>query len=270
MAPVKLIVQQIPIDEIDIGGNRRPIHEAAVEALAQSIQEIGLRTPITVRREDVYTEDGKHNGERWTLIAGRHRLEAVRRLGQEKIDVIFVDTNDIDAELWEIAENLHRAELTVLEHDQQAARWIELKNEKLQLTQGVSIENKRPDRRGHRPESGVRAAARELGINREAARRAVKVASLSEEAKQAARDAGLDDNRSALLAAAKHSTPEAQVAALQQHNVVAVPDVPLTDEEVAERECAALIALWEKTGDLGRQRFRERIDGIPVFLRRVK
>jgi hypothetical protein len=29
--------------------------------------------------------------------------------------------------MWEISENLHRAELTVLERDTQVARWIELR-----------------------------------------------------------------------------------------------------------------------------------------------
>ena len=39
---------------------------------------------------------------------------------------------------------------------------------------------------------------------------------MSEEAKQAARDLGLDNNRSALLKAADEPTPEAQVAVLQR------------------------------------------------------
>ena len=63
-----------------------------------------------------------------------------------------------------------------------------------------------------RPESGVNAAARVLGISKDDAHRAVQVASLSEEAKEAARESGLDNNRSALLTVAKEATPEAQVA----------------------------------------------------------
>jgi hypothetical protein len=121
-----------------------------------------------------------------------------------------------------IAENLHRAELTKLERDEQIARWIELCGEQ---TSGGSGENFpaeevsfQPETKpiGGRPESGVRAASRDLGINHVDAHRAVKVAGLSDEAKEAARSTGLDNNRSALLEAAKHETPEAQVRALQE------------------------------------------------------
>ena len=59
---------------------------------------------------------------------------------------------------------------------------------------------------------GVNAASRELGIDKYDAHRAVKVASLSPEAKKAARETGLDDNRKALLEAAR--APAEQQAAI--------------------------------------------------------
>jgi len=54
--------------------------------------------------------------------------------------------------------------------------------------------------------------AMSLGLDKDDVQRAVKVAAIAPEAKQAARDAGIDDNRTALLAVAKEATPEAQVA----------------------------------------------------------
>jgi hypothetical protein len=66
-------------------------------------------------------------------------------------------------------------------------------------------------KKGQQP-GGISAAARELGIEETDAKRAVKVASLSDEAKAAAVKHGLDDNRSAMLAAARESDPEDQVA----------------------------------------------------------
>jgi hypothetical protein len=63
---------------------------------------------------------------------------------------------------------------------------------------------------GGRPEGGTRAAARELGVNREEARRAVRIASIAPQAREAAREAGLDDNQSALLRIAS-AAPETQV-----------------------------------------------------------
>lgn len=67
--------------------------------------------------------------------------------------------------------------------DEQVAEWIELS------AKIISAQPEPKMDRG-RPESGTRAAARELGIEKEAARRAVKVASLTDEAKQAAREVG--------------------------------------------------------------------------------
>lgn len=52
----------------------------------------------------------------------------------------------------------------------------------------AALQNATRDKDGKFKEGGVRAASRELGIDRDDARRATKVASLPEEAKQAARE----------------------------------------------------------------------------------
>lgn len=106
---------------------------------------------------------------------------------------------EIDAELREIAENLHRAELTQLERSEQIARWVEL----VEAKQVSGQVDQKPQ--GGRPEGGLSAAARELGVQRKDAERSVKVASISEAAKEAARREGLDNNRSALLQVARNA-----------------------------------------------------------------
>ena len=66
-----------PTTDIDIeliavvSPSRRPIDQAAVKRLAESIARQGLVTPIDVVR----IETGIHRG-RYKLIAGAHRLEA--------------------------------------------------------------------------------------------------------------------------------------------------------------------------------------------------
>ena len=55
---------------------------------------------------------------------------------------------------------------------------------------------------GRGNKSGEREAARQLGLDRDDVRRAIKVASITPEAQQTAHDVGLADNRSALLEAA--------------------------------------------------------------------
>lgn len=79
-------------------------------------------------------------------------------------------------------------DLTKLERDEQIAEWIEI-TERVQSYQADTIESRRSDGRGHRPEGGINAAARELGVDKADAHRTVMVASLSPEAKHIARGA---------------------------------------------------------------------------------
>jgi hypothetical protein len=92
---------------------------------------------------------------------------------------------DADARLWEIAENLHRAELTGAERREHIAEWAKLTGEKPQLPHDGAIESKRADGRGSK--GGLRAAERELGIGHSEAQRAVKIASVTPEATEPSR-----------------------------------------------------------------------------------
>ena len=189
-------------EEIYIDGPRRPITEATVARLVESIGKIGLLNPPTVRIVNNLNDpiDGELDSA-YVLVAGRHRVEACKRLGMEQIECSLVDVDATGARMMEIAENLDRAELTALERDEHVAEWIKLAD--LQSSQVATNENKRSDGRGHRPAGGINAASRELGIDKDDAHRATKVAGLSDRAKAVAKELGLDDNRSVLLKAAK-------------------------------------------------------------------
>lgn len=195
MAEVNL---SIMIDDIIVNDGRREINSASVKKLAQSIEQIGLRHPITVKRK----------GEQYVLIAGRHRLEAYKKLGREHIAASILSMTNDEARLWEIAENLHRAELTKLERDDNIAEW-------LKITEQRMLANCQQSKPG--PKSAIRAASDEIGVEQSSAHRALKVASLSDEAKEVARETGLDNNRTALLAAAREKGPKAQVARLANY-----------------------------------------------------
>jgi hypothetical protein len=242
MADVTLAIM---IDDVVIGDGHREVNQTSVKRLADSIEKIGLRHPITVRRR----------GDKYLLVAGRHRLEACKRLGREHVPALIVSMNNDEARLWEIAENLHRSELTKLERDEQIAEWIK-------ITERLSVQSA-PKGLGHRPEGGISKAARDLDIEETDAKRAVKVASLSDEAKDAAREAGLDDNRSALLEAASKPTVAEQVAAIHQRHtakVIKLADEPLNDMEAAEKQVAALMSAWNKAGKAAREEFLLRIE----------
>lgn len=92
------------ISTIDIGTRLRMADQAKVDGLKPSFLEIGQQTPVTVQ--------GQEGDARVKLSAGLHRLETARQLGWEKVLCFHQPFDDLDRELWEIDENLCRAELT--------------------------------------------------------------------------------------------------------------------------------------------------------------
>jgi ParB-like chromosome segregation protein Spo0J len=204
--------------DIEIPPTARPCDASSVSVLADSIADIGLHTPPTVVERDGH----------YLLVTGRHRIEALKRVGLESVPVRLVEMDDRDARMWAISENLHRAELTVLQRSQQIEEYTALAKQKREAEGALHVAHRPPDKKEEpervsvqvaqklgRPESGDSLAARDLGVTCEEVTRAQMIASLSDEATKEAEALGLDDNQSALLKAAKASTPEAQVETLR-------------------------------------------------------
>lgn len=233
----------LPVEDIYVGERLRKAAPDRVRALADSIRDIGLMTPISIRIvEGPIKIDGEDTWDVPVLVAGLHRLEAVKLLGWTKIECFELSADDIDAQLWEIAENLHRADLSALERDEHVAKWIALAEQK--QAEGVVSTQVVSKPQGGRPEEGVRAAARELGLNREDARRAVKVASLTPEAKAAAIETGLEDKRSVLLEAAKQQADE-QAAFLRREHARREAERERKELEKEKRDANRVIAITE-------------------------
>jgi hypothetical protein len=214
---------KVPFDQIDISIHHRPTHADKVGELVQSIRTLGLQAaPVVIEREG-----------RFKLVSGRHRLEALRVLGCDEAPVRIVGFDDLQARLWTISENLHRNELTALQRAEQVAEYARLMSEGLaQKEERVEPDDeKEPQAPASEPEKvaqvapvyaggrgntgGVRAASRELGITRDEARRSVKIDSITPEAKEAVREAGLDRNQSVLLRVASYAD-EDQVEAVKE------------------------------------------------------
>jgi sulfiredoxin len=71
----------VKIDEIYIpAAKRAPIDADKVQALAESIAENGLQSPILLRPDK----------ERYVLVSGLHRLEACKALGEIKVKANLV------------------------------------------------------------------------------------------------------------------------------------------------------------------------------------
>jgi hypothetical protein len=219
---------EIRIDDIIVLPRRRRPTEAQIEVLQKSLRENGLLTPISIRIPDHLEVDGRTLDGQPVLVFGAARLEAAKAEGWEKIKAEIVTGSEIDFLKSEIAENLHRAELTALEWDEQLAAYEQLLRD--EANAGAQAKRDRGDagelsaasgreKVGHRPKGSTsptsrRTAAAELGVDEKALRRAGKVAALSSEAKDAAHATGLDKNHRALLVAAEETTPAKQVAKL--------------------------------------------------------
>jgi ParB-like chromosome segregation protein Spo0J len=216
----------LQLDEIQIPPTARPYNASAVTDLVRSIQRIGLQSAPTV-----VERDRSH-----ILVAGRHRIEALRVLGVESVLVRVVDFDDIEARLWTICENLHRAELTVAQRAEHVAEYADLARQRRDAER-VSAQVA-PKPQGGRPEAGDRMAARDLRITREEIRRAQAIAALPEETKNAARSLGYDDNQAALLAASRAETPEEQISVL--NGIAAYGSVTAASRAASEIKAAVL------------------------------
>ena len=183
--------ETVPPTSISIPDRLRPLSEEKVVEIMESMRKVGQICPILVRGEDGYS--------RLDLVAGRHRLEAAIRLGWTEINVRLFECDQIEARKLEIAENLHRAELSALERAEHVAEWIRLAEVEADASQ-VETHHKA----GQQP-GGVNAAARELGVKKSEAHRSVKITDITPEAKAAALAAGLDRNQSALLEIASYA-----------------------------------------------------------------
>jgi len=228
--------------DIIVGDRLRALDRESVERLKESISRIGLKTPISVRS----------SSQGWTLVAGRHRLAACIELGTNQIQVVVETSSELEARLWEIAENLHRAELTALERAEHISRWIKLRGERGaeascdqaddKLDQVGPVSELIPARGGRGREGGVRAAARELGISRTAAFRAVqRVDRISPAVREALRDIPeIADNGVELdaLAALPAEQQAAAVAAVRNGGAPSVRAAIATSAQPTAHEAA--------------------------------
>ena len=87
---------------------RKTFSEESIQELADSIKEVGLISPLTVKKID-------GDNENFLLIAGERRLRALKFLGETKAQVIVRDINSDQVELVQLIENLHREDVPPLE-----------------------------------------------------------------------------------------------------------------------------------------------------------
>jgi hypothetical protein len=193
------IIQKIPLTGL-VAAVGRSVDRKNVAILAQSFRETGQTAAILVFRE----EQGV-----FRIISGHDRVEAARDLGWLQIDAVILATDERSQRLVEIAENLHRRELTVLERAKLVDAWIKLvRNEAAQVERPLG---------GRQPnDRGLSKVATSLGVSRAEATRSALIASMPQGAMKKAIELDLQDNQAALLRVAKLPTPDLQIAQLHE------------------------------------------------------
>jgi ParB family transcriptional regulator, chromosome partitioning protein len=89
----------IKVADILVGEDRRVVDMNKVAELAESIKEVGLLQKPVVRE----IAPGQYK-----LVAGNHRLTAVKQLGMTELEVEVVGLDDINARIAELDENIMR------------------------------------------------------------------------------------------------------------------------------------------------------------------
>lgn len=102
--------ERVDIELVEVGRRLRDASPVTIEALAQSIREVGLLHPLTVYRRQIIR--GASSVEGYGLISGANRLEACRSIGMKEIDVNVVDLSELERQIAECDENLLGPTLT--------------------------------------------------------------------------------------------------------------------------------------------------------------
>lgn len=256
------------IAEIHIGERRRPIDVEWAHGLGLMMKNEGQITPITVRR----TPAANKGKTPFTLVAGAHRITAATHIGWTEIDAVIVDGNKVDAQLMEIAENLHRLDLNPLDRAMFVIAYRELHEEKHGKIQRGG--NRKANDDDH-PLLGIgqKLSARiqeELGIGAETYKYAVRIGkNLDPVLRQAVRGTTAENDQSQLLTLAKlPREDQIAVAAALKHTpdvkkVLAFtkPPVLVTTPPAPSQSIilTKLIAAWDEASEETRDSFLEHI-----------
>jgi ParB/RepB/Spo0J family partition protein len=151
----------VPIGQVVVDGERRPINEAKVAELMESIRSVGVLNPIVVVQ-------GK-NGFR--VVAGLHRLEAMKRLGFANVQCTVLEFDEaLRIELAEIDENIIRNNPSAAEHALLTVRRGEIIQELAKqsgtLSQAATSSNQALRRAGQRTGPDIASVRDQASKNR--------------------------------------------------------------------------------------------------------
>jgi N6-adenosine-specific RNA methylase IME4/ParB-like chromosome segregation protein Spo0J len=156
---------KVQINSIKVKDGRRSVDYDKVKEIANSIKEIGLINPITLDTNMI-------------LIAGQHRLEAVKLNGQSEIEANIIDVDKLHAELAEIDENLIRNELHYIDRGNQLQRRKEIYEELYPETKAGGDRKSNPNNSDliDKPKAFTEDIAKKLNVSRDTIENEIKIA----------------------------------------------------------------------------------------------
>jgi len=174
-------VLSIPIESIRTNPNqpRKVFDPEDLDALSQSISQVGVLQPLTVR----LTGDG------WELVAGERRLRAAALAGLTTVPCLEVTADEEDSTLMALVENVQRKDLDFWE-------------EALALRQLIEICHFSQDE-----------AAAKVGKSQSAVANKLRLLRLPEDVLEALRQCGMTERHARALL--RLDTPELQRSAAQ-------------------------------------------------------
>ena len=187
--------RSIPFEWIEYPGE---VDDERVKLYAKSLQVTSIRTLLYVR----FIKESH-----FALLSDPHELAALELIGLTSALCIVLELDDIDAELWQLAQVLNQPKLSVLDWAEAIMRWVELVKQKAE--QGACPLG------GFQPhDKGFKRAGRVLGVSRRAVERASVIASICAEAKAEIRTLNLNVKRKLLAIGAEPE--ELQLAKLYE------------------------------------------------------
>lgn len=198
-------IVQVPVNEIDPNPNqpRRAFDGERLAALAESIAQYGVLSPITVRLRY----------GRYELIAGERRLRAARLAGLARVPCLVLDVDLEESGLLAMVENLQREDLDFVEE----ARGIENLIRLFDLSQ--------------------EEAARRLGLSQSAVANKLRLLRLPPDILAALRDKGLTERHGrALLRLGSAEEQRAALASVCEQGLNVAQTDAYIDALLAARE----------------------------------
>lgn len=111
----------VPVERLQVRVQPRKYFDSErIDALAKSIEELGLLVPLIVRPV----------GDKFEVLAGERRYRAIEQLGWDEVSVVVQDVDDRACRLIALADNLEREDLNPFEETEGIVEVVALELDK--------------------------------------------------------------------------------------------------------------------------------------------